>query len=157
MIRRTFLKVAAMGGSATLLSFRVAGAADDTEALLLSCMDYRLVESTERYMAQRGLRKKYDHIVLAGASLGAVTEKFPAWNKTFWEHLGVAVDLHHIQKVVVLNHRDCGAYKLVFSEDISKDRVRETAVHTTSLRELRKQIQARQPKLTVELDRKSVV
>ena len=35
-------------------------------------------------------------IVLAGAALGAVTPKFPAWNQTFWEHLGVAIDLHGI-------------------------------------------------------------
>jgi len=151
MIRREFIRIAALGGCATLLGPRIVRAAGDTEALLLSCMDYRLVEDTERYMAGRGLRKKYDHVILAGASLGAVTEKFPAWNKTFWEHLDVAIDLHHITKVILLDHRDCGAYKVVLGEDFAKDRAKETGVHATQLRELKKQILAKQPKLAVEM------
>ncbi len=151
MIRREFVRIAVLGGGLTLLDARVARAHGDTEALLLSCMDYRLVEDTERYMAGRGLRKKYDHVVLAGGSLGAVTEKLPAWSKTFWEHLNIALDLHHIKKVILLDHRDCGAYKAFLGEDFSKDRARETEVHATQLRELKKQILAKQPTLAVEM------
>jgi len=66
-------------------------ASGKSEALLLSCMDYRLVDDTERYMSGRGLRDKYDHVILAGASLGVVSEKYPSWSKTFWEHLEVAI------------------------------------------------------------------
>ena len=153
--RRDFLRCAVLGASAALLGVAgpraIAWAAGATDALLLSCMDYRLVEDTERYMATRGLRKKYDHVVLAGAALGAVTEKFPAWNKTFWEHLDVAIDLHGIHKVVLLDHRDCGAYKVILGEDFGKDRAKETAVHATKLRALRRQILAKHPKLAVEL------
>lgn len=54
-------------------------------------MDYRLIDETERYMSARGLRDKYDHIILAGASLGALTDQYPAWNQTFWEHLEIAL------------------------------------------------------------------
>jgi len=79
--RRNFLRVALLGGGATLLASMlpagVANAAGNTEALLLSCMDFRLMDDVERYMASRGLRDKYDHIVLAGAALGAVTDKIP--------------------------------------------------------------------------------
>lgn len=69
--RRNFLKLAALGGSASLLASFVpstAQAAGGTDALLLSCMDYRLVDETERYMTGRGLRDKYDHVILAGAA-----------------------------------------------------------------------------------------
>jgi hypothetical protein len=114
-------------------------------------MDYRLVNATERYMAGRGLKGKYDHVILAGASLGAITDKFPAWNKTFWEHLDVAIELHHVQKAIVLDHRDCGAYKVILGEDFAKDPPKETAVHADKLNELRKQITAKHPKLGVEL------
>jgi carbonic anhydrase len=147
--RRDFVRIALLGGGASLLGVSTARAAGDTDALLLSCMDYRLTSATERYMASRGLGKKYDHIVLAGAALGAVTPKFPAWNQTFWEHLSVAIDLHAIHKVVLLNHRDCGAFKVILGEDFAKDRAKETAAHTTQLRELRRQILAKHPKLTV--------
>lgn len=154
--RRTFLKIGMLlGGGVSLYHAApfggVARAAGNTEALLLSCMDFRLVDETERYMTGRGLRDKYDHVILAGASLGALTDKYPAWNQTFWEHLGVAIQLHHIQKVMVLDHRDCGAYKVVLGEDFSKDRAKETAIHAEKLRALRKQIIAKHPKLEVEL------
>src|SRR5262245_12302 len=147
--RRDFMRLALLGGSASVLAVAPVHAAGGTDALLLSCMDYRLTEATERYMAGRGLGKKYDHIVLAGAALGAVTPKFPAWNQTFREHLGVAIELHAIHKVVLLNHRDCGAFKVILGEDFAKDRAKETTAHTTQLRELRRQILEKHPKLTV--------
>ena len=153
--RRRFLRIALLGGGASLVGVPWTGqavrAAGKAEALLLSCMDYRLVDETERYMSKRGLRNKYDHIILAGAALGASTDKYPAWNRTFWEHLGVAIELHGIQKVILMDHRDCGAYKVILGEDIAKDRARETEVHASKLRELRKQIQEKHPKLSVEL------
>lgn len=150
--RRQFLRLASLGGGAVLLGSllpRSAQAAGGTEALLLSCMDYRLVDDTERFMAGMGLRNKYDHIVLAGAALGALTSKFPAWNATFWEHLQVAIDLHHIQKVFILDHRDCGAYKVVLGEDFASKPDEETRVHAETLMQLRQQIAARYPQLQV--------
>lgn len=151
--RRDFIKLGTLGCGALLLaSFlpRTAQAAGGTEALLLSCMDYRLVDDTERFMSGKGLRDKYDHVILAGASLGAVTGKFPAWNTTFWEHLDVAIQLHHIKKVMVLDHRDCGAYKVVLGEDFGKNPEKETAIHAETLMGLRKAILAKYPDLAVE-------
>ena len=57
--RRKFIEVATLGAGAALLAAaapRAARAASKTEALLLSCMDYRLMDDVERYMAGRGLR-----------------------------------------------------------------------------------------------------
>ena len=153
--RRRFLKMLTVGGSVVGLTwlFPVGRlrAAGQTEALLLSCMDFRLVDATARYMASRGLTDKYDHIILAGAALGALTDKFPAWNQTFWDHLGVAIDLHKIHKVIVLDHRDCGAYKVILGEDLAKDPAKETAMHTTQLQRLGKMVKAKHPALAVEL------
>ena len=153
--RRTFLRLGLLGGGASLLSLalpdRLPWAAGKTEALLLSCMDYRLIDEIDRYMTSRGLRDKYDHIILAGASLGAITEKYPAWNKTFWGHLDVAIQLHHIHKVIVMDHRDCGAYKVILKEDFYQNPMEETAIHSQKLNELRGQIKAKYPKLEVEL------
>ena len=150
--RRRFLTLAVLGGGASLLLRPApAAAAGGTDALLLSCMDFRLTEKTERYMAKRGMRGKYDHVILAGAALGAITDKFPAWNQTFWEHLDTAIKLHGIHQVIVLDHRDCGAYKVILGEDCCKDRKKETAVHAEKLQELRKQIKAKHDKLAVEL------
>lgn len=154
--RREFVKTLILGGGATAVL--AAGlwpesvfAAGHTDVLLLSCMDYRLVDETGRYMNRRGLRDKYDHIVLAGASLGAVTEKYPDWNQTFWDHLGLAIDLHKIHKVIILDHRDCGAYKQILGEDFSKNRKKETRVHATYLKQLKELIKQKHQELEVEL------
>jgi carbonic anhydrase len=120
------------------------------DAAVLGCMDFRLVDEAERYFTERGLRDRYDQLVLAGAALGAVTDRFPAWNTTFWEHLEVAIQLHQIRKVILLDHRDCGAYRVILGEDFAKDPAKETAVHTETMRKLSQQILERYPQLTVE-------
>lgn len=149
--RRQLVQLVALGAGAALLSATPAlRAAGGTDVLLLSCMDFRLMDDVERYMSGRGLRDKYDHVVLAGASLGAVTDKFPAWNKTFWEHLDIAIKLHNIHTVMVLDHRDCGAYKVVVGPEHAKDRGTETAAHAKQLGALRAQLAEKYPKLKVE-------
>jgi len=152
--RRNFLKLGALGGGVVLLGSMLPAResrAAEVEALLLSCMDYRLVDDHVRYMDGRKLTNNYDHIVLAGASLGAVTDKFPAWGKTFFEHLDVAIQLHHIKKVIILDHRDCGAYKVILDQDYSKDQTAELKVHGEQMRKLRDLIKAKHPALQVEM------
>lgn len=153
--RRTFLQVAVLGGGASvlasLLPAGVVQAAGQAEALLLSCMDFRLMHDVERYMSGRGLRGRYDHIVVAGAALGAVTDRYPAWNKTFWEHLDIAIKLHNIHKVIVMDHRDCGAYKVILGEDFAKQLEKEKAIHSQKLKELAGLIKKQYPKLEIEL------
>ncbi len=127
------------------------GGKHGTEALLLSCMDYRLMDDIERYMSGRGMRDQYDQVILAGAALGATTDKHPAWNTTFWEHLDVALQLHSIHKVIVIDHRDCGAYRVFLGEDFGKEREKETAIHAETLRTLARQIHSKRPNLEVEL------
>lgn len=152
--RRDFLNLAVLGSGVALLAttswLPEAKAAGGTDALLLTCMDFRLMDDIERYMSARGLRDKYDHIVLAGASLGAITDKYPAWNKTFWEHLDIAIKLHNIHSVIVMDHRDCGAYKVILGTEHANDAKIEQDTHATQLRKLRAMINDRYPKLEVE-------
>jgi hypothetical protein len=49
-------------------------------------------------------------VVLAGAALGVVQDKEVHWGKTFFDHQGLAIELHDIHTVIVMEHRDCGAY-----------------------------------------------
>jgi carbonic anhydrase len=60
-------------------------------------------------MDSKGLRGKYDQLILAGASLGAVHK--PEWMTTFLDQLGFAIKEHGVKEVLILDHRDCGAYK----------------------------------------------
>jgi carbonic anhydrase len=153
--RRDFLRMAVLAGGAAALTSVVRPAAalasGQADVLLLTCMDYRLIDATNSYMTGRGLKNKYDHVVLAGAALGAVTERYPEWNKTFWDHLALAMEMHKIHEVLVLDHRDCGAYRSIFGEDFSKDPGRETEVHSAQLKRLGELIKERHRELKVEL------
>ncbi len=152
--RRSFLKIASLGAGAMLLAPMIPGKAQaggNVEALLLSCMDYRLVDDIVRYMDGRGLTNNYDHVILAGASLGALTDKKKAWGEAFWDHVDVAKQLHHIHKVIVMDHRDCGAYRVFLNQDLAGDKAKETAVHAEQLRTLAGMIKQKHPDLEVEL------
>jgi hypothetical protein len=63
-----------------------AAQAHAVDALLLNCIDYRLISHVNDYMRARGLTDEYDQVVLASASLAAVYPGLPDWNQTFWDH-----------------------------------------------------------------------
>ena len=77
----------------------------EADILLLTCMDFRFLLTITEKMKE----KKYDHVILAGAALGVVGGK-KHWHGTFFDHLGLAIELHGIHTVIVMEHRDCGAY-----------------------------------------------
>lgn len=89
--------------------------------LLLSCMDTRLLDNTVHFMDSLNLQNRYDHLIFAGAAMGAGHLKSPtdeddvelAWKHVFFHHLKVAIDdLHReIKDIFLLEHLDCGAYK----------------------------------------------
>ncbi len=122
-----------------------------TEALLLNCMDYRLVDDVTNYMRERELLYDYDQVSLAGASIGIVTTTFPAWGQTFWDHVEAAIALHQVRRIIIMDHRDCGAYKLILGYNVAAEREHETKVHTRHMRALRAEINCRYPQLGVEL------
>jgi len=128
-----------------------ATAAAGIDALLLSCIDYRLTSYVPRYMAGRGLSQDYDQVMMAGAALAAVHPAVPAWNQTFWDHVQIALDLHGISRVLVMDHRDCGAFQLLLGVDYSQDPEAEAQVHAVYLDTLRQQVNTRYPQLGVEL------
>ena len=142
--------------SASPATFTVnAAPAGGTDALLLSCMDYRLTDEIADYMQNHlHMKKKYDYVILAGASLGVNNTKYPNWGKTFWEHLDTAIALHSIHEVIIMDHRNCGAYKLLLGKDFPADAndaqlKEETAVHKAQLDALAKAIHEKYPNLEV--------
>lgn len=94
-------------------------------ALLLSCMDYRLIDPTVRLVRERESPLGFDYFILAGASLGVVnptdSNEFTNWKQVFTQHIDLALQLHNIKKVIVVEHMDCGAYKYVFGQEMTAD------------------------------------
>lgn len=124
--------------------------AAEVEALTLTCMDYRLTDAIAPLMAQQHLAHNYDQIALAGASLAGVSPKFPSSNAAVWDHVAIAKQLHHIRKVVAVDHRDCGAYKVAFGKDFASAHDAETAQHKKVMLEFQALLKQKHPDLGYE-------
>ena len=59
--------------------------------------------------------------------------------------------MHKIEKLIVINHKDCGAAKIA-NEKKKFSPVNEKKIHRESFSKIKKQIKKRFPKLKVELN-----
>ena len=90
-----------------------AAAHDKPSILLLTCIDYRYAHRIVDVMDRANLRNKYDIFALAGAAAGANQNEI--WRQALVEHIRVARAIKHpIDRLIILEHRDCGAYKKFF-------------------------------------------
>jgi carbonic anhydrase len=91
-------------------------AAEKATVFLLTCMDYRYAHRIIDLMDSKGLRRKYDIFVLAGAAAGANEDE--KWREVLVEHIKTARLVGHpIDRIMILEHRDCGAYREFFGLD----------------------------------------
>ena len=149
--RRHFIVgAAAFGAAATLSPYMAMAAEGNYEAMVLGCIDPRLQEPVHRYTARRGLTGKFSQFVIAGAAVGVVAEPFKDWRKAFWDNLATSIQLHHIKKVIAIDHRDCGAAKIAYGAEKVTDKKIETETHRTAMAEFRKQVSEHHPELKVE-------
>jgi carbonic anhydrase len=127
------------------------GAEGNYDAMLLTCIDLRVPEPTIKYMESRNMVGKYSQFTFAGTSIGVVAPLFKTWAPAFWDNLATSIQIHHIPKVIAMNHRDCGAAKLAYGEEKVANPQIETETHKAALMEFCKQVAEWQPKLAVEL------
>ncbi len=113
--------------------------------LLLSCMDLRLIDDIVPFMEGDNLANRYDQLVFAGAALGVIQQDHEAWFDVFFQHLDIAVQLHQIQDVYIMEHRHCGAYAKFLGKkgeygDSEREKKREEKEHRKYAFELRDEI-----------------
>lgn len=121
------------------------------EALVLNCMDHRLIGAVGDYLAACGLAGRYDQISLAGGAIGVMSDQTAPWAATFWAHVRLARELHGVSRLIVIDHRDCGACKAFVAGDCADERGRERAIHIRAMEALAEEVRAREPGLAVEL------
>ena len=89
------------------------------KVLVLSCMDYRFITQTVQHLKDTQ-GQTFDYFVLAGASLGYnESQRNPelrAWDVTFEDHIELAIDLHQINEIVIIDHSDCGMYQATYND-----------------------------------------
>ena len=118
--------------------------------MVLSCMDPRFQPIVFNYLKKKKLSGKYSSFTIAGSAIGVTANKFKKWHKTFWDNFETSVELHNIKKLIVINHRDCGAAKIINGKkDFSS--INETKVHKYSFKKIKKIFKKKYPKLKIEL------
>ncbi len=142
--------VAATGAAAAFAPAMAFAAEGNYEAMVLGCIDPRMPEPMHRYTTRQHLTGKFSQFIIAGAAIGAVAEPFKDWQKAFWDNLATSIQLHHIKKVIAIDHRDCGAAKIAYGADKVTDPKIETETHRTAMAEFRKQVKDHHPELKVE-------
>jgi len=148
--RRRFLHLTAGAGLVATFPSLSFAAKGKYEAMLLTCIDPRFPEPTIHYMERRHLVGRYSQFTFAGAAIGVVAPAFKDWEKTFWDNLAATIELHKIERVIAMNHRDCGAAEIAYGkEKVANPRI-ETETHKAALMEFRKRVGERHPKLAVE-------
>ena len=103
----------------------------NAESAVITCIDFRLQEYINHWISQNFPPKTFDRVALAGGvkNLEAIREQ-----------IEIAHRLHHIKKVVLINHEDCGAY----GESGTPEK------HAEDLKIAKEKIQSQFPDLSVE-------
>ena len=118
------------------------------EAMVLSCMDPRFQPKVYKYLKAKKLTGKYSAFTIAGAAIGVTHKKFKKWHSTFIDNLSTSIKLHKIKKIIVINHKDCGAAKIVNGKK-KFNSIIENKIHKESFKKIKKILNNRFPTLKI--------
>ncbi len=121
------------------------------KAMVLSCIDPRFQNLVHNHLKKKKLIGKFSAFTIAGAAIGITHHKFKQWHKTFYDNLETSIQLHRIEKLIVINHKDCGVAKIINGKKEFSS-INEKKIHKDSFSKIKKQIKKRFPKLKVELN-----
>ena len=117
--------------------------------MVLSCMDPRFQPIVNNYLKKRKLNGKYSAFTIAGSAIGVTATKFKKWHKPFWDNIHISIKLHKIKKLIVINHQDCGAAKMMNSKKFFNDII-ETKIHKKSFMLIKNKFKKKYPSLSIE-------
>lgn len=100
-------------------------------AAIVTCIDFRLQPFINKWIGSNFENRTYDRVAFAGGVFNL---------ETLLQQIEISHRLHHIHKVVLINHEDCGAY----GEEGNDQR------HANDLQRASKKIQEHFPNLEVD-------
>ena len=118
------------------------------EAMVLSCIDPRFQPKVFNYLKKKKLTGKYSSFTIAGAAIGVTAKNFKKWQSTFLDNLSTSIKLHKINKLIVINHEDCGAAKIV-NEKKKFNLVIEKKIHKDSFEKIKLILNKKFPTLKI--------
>ena len=118
------------------------------KAMVLSCIDPRFQPKVFNYLKKKNLTGKYSSFTIAGGSIGVTAKKFKKWHSTFWENLATSIKLHNISNLIVINHNDCGAAKIVNGNNKFSTAI-ENKIHNQSFKIIKRKLKKKYPSIKV--------
>ena len=118
------------------------------QAIALFCMDFRFKDATLEYLKHDLGLADLDIAVLAGAAKNIADPTSPSDFETAMKQIQLSVKLHHIKKIVIIDHADCGAYGGAMAFANSE---REREAHVVNLRKSREILREKFSSQEVEL------
>ena len=117
--------------------------------MVLSCIDPRFQSIIFSHLKKKKLQGKYSSFTIAGSAIGVTAVKFKKWHSTFWDNIDISIKIHKIKKLIVMNHRDCGAAKILNGER-NFNKFNESKIHEASFIKMKKIFKKKYPKLSIE-------
>ena len=107
------------------------------DACIITCIDFRLQEYINKWIAKNFQPGSFDRVAFAGGvkNLDSILEQ-----------IGISERLHNIKKVVLINHEDCGAY----GKENIPDEDAEYQRHSQNLKSAAAAVKEKHPDLKVE-------
>ena len=121
------------------------------KAMVLSCIDPRFQPLVYNYLKMKKLNGKYSAFTIAGSAIGVTHNKFKKWHSVFIENLSTTIKLHKIEKLIVINHTDCGAAKIA-NGNKRFDSLIEENIHKSSFIEIKRKIKKKFPKIKIDFN-----
>ena len=118
------------------------------KAMVLSCIDPRIQSKVFNYLKRKKLTGKYSSFTIAGGGIGVTANRFKKWQSTFWDNLATSIKLHKITSLIVINHNDCGAAKIVNGKKKFNISV-ENTIHKESFIKIKKELKKKYPNFKV--------
>ena len=126
--------------------------------IVISCIDLRLTDDLLNFLHFDNLANRYDHFALAGTSIstGATRDaqkklfkpealeqynSFAHWKQSLYDHIAIAISLHDIKDVYIVEHEDCGAYRAFLKDAAFSSWEEEVKCHKKFAVALSKEIQ----------------
>lgn len=113
-------------------------------ALVISCSDYRFIAAQREARVELGLNNAYDLVARPGGVRSLVAPASEAAQATMFEEIALLYRLHDFDRILLMNHMNCGAYQALVEPE------NEEALHREHLMTAKRILREQYPGLTVE-------
>lgn len=114
--------------------------------LVISCIDVRFVSFIRLFLTENlKINDDYDHVAIPGSIMNIIG---PGGQKATFNEIDVSINLHHVKRLVLIEHKDCSGYG--GSKQFGSE-VEETETLSNNLKRIRNILREKHPNLEIDL------